>query len=312
MAIERNVLPAQRTPLDWAMFAALTLMWASAYAFTRLAVEKGNPDAGLPANWVLSGRLTLGAGLLLVVMAVTGQRFPPVRDRRAWATIVAMGFAGSAIPFFFITTAQQTVNSSLAALYTSAAPIFVALGAHIFYHDERLTKTSVAGIILGFAGVAVLFGPDAINSGQSGTLLAQLMLICATLAYSISTLIARGAPPIQPIAFAAGFLSVSAVVSWPLALMTDAEGLEISAKHWVGVVALGIIPTAIAQSLYMVLVKRAGATFISLTGYSIPIASAVIGWIFYREGQTWNALLAFAMILGGVWLARRSRANPKT
>lgn len=309
MASPRSSLPSTRSPLDWALFGALSLMWASAYAFTRVAVEKGVPDVGLPANWVLAGRLTLGAVILLIVKTITGQRFPTIADKRAWMTIIAMGLVGSAIPFFFITTAQQTVNSSLAALYTSAAPIFVALGAHVFFHDERLTRMSIAGILIGFAGVAVLFGPDAMASGQTGTILAQIMLLCATLAYSCSTLIARGAPSIQPIAFAAGFISVSAIVSWPLALTTSAEGLEISARHWGGVIALGVIPTAIAQTLYLVLVKRAGATFLSLTGYSIPVASAIMGWVFFREEQTWNAVLAFVMILGGVWLARRSNAK---
>ena len=44
-------LPTGRSASDWALFALLTLFWAGAYALTRVAVDKGNPDAGLPVGW---------------------------------------------------------------------------------------------------------------------------------------------------------------------------------------------------------------------------------------------------------------------
>ena len=58
----------KRTASDWALFALLSLMWAGAYQLTRIAVDKGNPEAGLPAAWVLAGRLTIGAAGLWVIM----------------------------------------------------------------------------------------------------------------------------------------------------------------------------------------------------------------------------------------------------
>lgn len=305
--MEKSPQPANmsRTPLDWGLFVFVTIMWAGAYALTRVAVDKGDPSAGLPVIYVLSGRLTIGAVALIGLMLVMGQRLPSFKNRKAWLFICMMGCVGSVAPFYLITTAQQTVNSSLAALYTSAAPIFVALGANLFFADERLTKRSGLGITLGFAGVVVLFGPSAISGEGSGALIAQILLLIATLFYSSATLLARAAPSVEPIAFAAGFVSVGAIISWPLALMAEPEGLEIGARHWAAVIALGLGPTAIAQALYMIIIQRSGATFLSLTGYTIPIASAIIGWFAFRETQSWNAVLAFVMILGGVWLARR-------
>lgn len=290
----------------------VTVLWAGAYALTRVAVDKGDPSAGLPVIWVLSGRLTVGAVALLGLMLAMGQRLPSFKDRKAWLFMGLMGVVGSVAPFFLITTAQQTVNSSLAALYTSAAPIFIALGANLFFADERLTKWSGIGVILGFAGVVVLFGPDAIAGEGSGAIVAQLFLLVATMFYSAATLIARAAPSVPPIAFAAGFVSIGAIISWPMALMAQPETLNVDAGHWAAVVALGIGPSAIAQALYMLIVQRSGATFLSLTGYAIPIASAIIGWFAFRETQSWNAVLAFVMILGGVWLARRPASRKET
>lgn len=304
-------LSAERNALDWVLFGILTFMWASAYALTRVAVDKDNPTAGLPVEWVLSGRLTIGAIVLLGLMVAFGQRLPPLSDRRRWSYIAIMGVVGSVIPFYCITTAQQTVNSSLAALYTSAAPIFVAIGAHFIFNDERLSGRKVIGVLIGFCGVAVLFGPDALQGFSNASTVAQILLVVATMAYSASSLIARRAPPIPSIAFAAGFISVAAVITWPLALSVETADVSADWRNWAAVVALGAGPSAVGQALYMILVRRAGATFLSLTGYSIPIVSVGIGWVLFRETQEWNAIIAFALILSGVWLAKNSKRQSK-
>lgn len=299
------VQSGKRTPADWALFVLLSLMWAGAYQLTRIAVDKGNPDAGLPAAWVLAGRLTIGAAVLWVIMLAMGRRLPPLSDLPRWRTIVLMGLTGSTLPFFLITTAQKTVNSSLAALYTAAVPLFVAIGAHLLFRDEKLTPGSALGVVTGFAGVAILFGPDALRSLDSASTVAQLMLIGAAIFYALSSLIARGAPHMPSISFATGFVTVSAVVTWPFVFLVDPSTVNADWTHWAGVVGLGIIPSAIAQALYMLLIARTSATFLSLTGYSIPVMAAVLGFVLFGETQTWLAMVAFALILSGVWLARQ-------
>lgn len=301
---QQAVQSGRRTSGDWALFALLSLMWAGAYQMTRIAVGKGDPNAGLPAEWVLPGRLTIGAAVLWILMLSMGQRLPPFRDSKRWRTMIGMGLTGSVFPFFLITTAQETVNSSLAALYTAAVPLFVAIGAHFLFRDERLTTGSVLGVALGFTGVAILFGPDALRNIDSASTIAQLMLIGATVFYALSSLLARGAPQMHSIVFATGFVTVAAIATWPLAFTVDPETVHADWTHWAGVIGLGVVPSAIAQALYMLLIARTSATFLSLTGYSIPVMAAMLGFILFGETQSWNAMLAFALILSGVWLAR--------
>lgn len=295
---------AGRPALDWVLFALLSLIWAGAYPLTRVAVGMGL-ESGLPPEWVLPGRLWIGAAFLWVVLIVSRKHLPSFRERRRWAFIAGMGIVGSVIPFFLITTAQETVDSSLAALYTAASPIFVALGANLLFAEERMTAKTGLGVVLGFAGVAVLFGPDALAGIGLASVIAQVLLLVATLAYAMSTLIARGAPPMDAIVFATSYATVSALVSAPLALSVDPAVVNANWLNWLAVLGLGLGSSGIAQVLYMSLIARAGATFVSLNGYSIPIVSAAFGWLFFREVQSWNALLAFALILGGVWLARQ-------
>lgn len=293
-----------RSLTDWVLFGLLALIWAGAYPMTRVAVGKGEVS-GLPPEWVLPGRLVIGAIVLWTVLLARGKRPPPLGDRRAWLFIAGMGIVGSVVPFFFITMAQETVNSSLAALYAAASPVFVALGANVLFREEKLTGATSIGVALGFLGILALFGPEALKGAGNATLLAQVFLVIATLCYAGSTLIARGSPPMEPIVFAASYATVSALVSLPLLLRIDPSAVDADWTNWAAVAGLGLGSSGIAQILYMAVISRAGATFLSLTGYAIPVFSAALGWIFFRETLGWNALLAFGLILGGVWLARR-------
>lgn len=305
--------PSGRPVADWVLFGVLSLIWAGAYPMTRLAVGKGL-DTGLPAEWVLPGRLAIGACFLWGVLIASRKHLPPLTDRKRWTSIAGMGLVGSVIPFFFITTAQETVNSSLAALYTAASPVFVAIGANLLFAEEKMTARTGVGVALGFIGVAVLFGPEALKGLGSASALAQVFLLIATLAYAASTLIARAAPPMDAIVFAASYATVSALTSLPLVLTVDPASVGASWINWLAVLGLGLGSSGLGQVLYMTLIARAGATFLSLTGYSIPILSAGLGWVFFGETQAWNALLAFGLILGGVWLARgggRGRSAPQ-
>ena len=93
-------------------------------------------------------------------------------------------------------------------------------------------------------------------------------------------------------------------MSLPMLIMVDWQSLHLSPAPVLSVIGLGIGPSALASILYMVIVQRSGATFLALTGYLVPVLSAIIGFIIFREVQSWNALIAFALILSGVWLAQ--------
>lgn len=296
----------QRSLTDWLMFAVLTALWGSAYGFTRLAVSQSEPEYGFPPEFIIPVRLTAGAIVLLMVASLSGQEWPPLKAWKSWTAMAVMGIIGTAAPFLLITNAQQTIDSSLAALYVAAAPLFVAVMAHFVFHDDRISVRKASGVAIGFCGVAVLFGPEAIASFGSASVLAQAMCLMATACYALSTITARYARNIPPFIFAAGFLVCGAIASWPLLLLVDYSALAPSPLAISGVAGLAIGPTAMASIVYMLLIKRTSATFLSMTGYTIPVFSAVVGYLAFMEVQSWNAILAFALILGGVWMSQRS------
>lgn len=297
---------AHRSPLDWVFFALVSCLWASAFALTRIAVNQDSPAHGLPPELVTPLRITGGALVLVVVSLFSGANWPPLQKWRLWLAMAVMGLVGTTAPFYLITYAQRTVDSSLAALYIAAAPLFVGVLAHFVFHDDRLSARKVIGLLIGFAGVIVLFGPEAITAFGSADVAAQALCLVATACYACSTIVARFAKEIPPPIFAAGFVSSGAVLSWPMLASVDFDALQPATSSWLAVAALAIGPTAAASIVYMVIVQRTSATFLSLTGYVIPILSAIVGYLAFRETQDWNAALAFVLILGGVWLSQRA------
>lgn len=292
-------MPTSRTPADWGLFLLLSLLWSSAFALTKIAVD------GLPASVIIPFRLATAAAILWAVMLARGERLPPFSDRSSWLAIVGMGSIGTAVPFYLITLGQKTIDSSLAALIIAASPLFAAGLAHWRFHDERMTAQKIAGLIVGFTGVAVLLGPDALRGLGNANLIAQVLVLGGAFCYAVNSIIARGAPRMVSTVLPVGFLTVASVLSLPMLALTDWSQVQPSAANMISVVLLGAIPTAAAGILLMFLVQRTSATFIALTGYAIPVMSAIIGYLAFRETLSWMAVLAFALILGGVWLSQR-------
>ncbi len=299
-----------RSGKDWALFVCLTVIWAGAYALTRLAVDPGLSEAALPPSLVVTSRLAIAALLLGGFALVARLSFPPLRNWRPWAFMAAMGIFASVAPFYVISTGQQSISSSLAALYVAASPLFVAPLAHVFFRDEKMTVRTVTGILVGFAGVIVLFGPDALQGLGTASVTAQALCLLGTFFYAIGAIILRAAPPIHPVVFSAGYLAIAAVASLPLLATVDLTAVTLTPVPVAAVIGLGIGPTAIAAWLYTVLIRRTSAGFLAQTGYTIPLGSALLGFLIFGETHHWSVILAAAMILFGVWLARGRGKRP--
>ncbi|MEL6257963.1 MAG: EamA family transporter, partial [Pseudomonadota bacterium] len=176
-------MQGRRDVVDWALFVALSFLWASAFSFTKLAV------ADLPPRLVIVLRLHLGAAILLGALYVSGGALPSLRDRRRWASMVSMGLVGMTVPFLLVTIGQQTVPSSLASLYVAAAPLITICGVHLFFHDEKLTLRAAMGVAIGFIGVGILLGPSIFNTTDSGGVWAQILCLLGATGYAASNLI---------------------------------------------------------------------------------------------------------------------------
>lgn len=288
--------------LDWALLATLIVVWGSAYAMTHVALNDFAPMV------LVALRLVIGAAVLGSVCFAMGQRLPPVTALKAWATLTLIGLVGTLVPFGLISEAQARVPSALAAIYIAAAPLAVALMAHLVVPGERLSVMRAVGVLLGFCGVLVLFAPGLSGGGgAAGSPLDQLMLLAAAVSYGTASILVRlTQPDLHPIAMSFGFVLVSALIAIPAAVLLEPD-LSVSAGPvaWLCVAGLGLGSTAIGNLLYVIVIRRVGPVFLSNVGNLVPFWSLLIGAVVLDESLPATVVAGLAVILAGIWLVQR-------
>jgi len=283
----------------WGGLIALALLWGGAFAFITVGVET------LPPSVVAFGRLALAA-VVLTVWAVAQKRYlPPLTDRR-WLWFAGLGLFGNALPFTLIAIGQQTVPSGVAGILMGMTPLAIIMAAHFVLPGERINAWKGAGFLIGFSGIVLLTGPSALAGMLETDFLAQMLIFAATLAYATNAIMYQRMPETPPITVAAGSLICASVLTVPLVIWDGATGaaLQPSLNSILAVIALGILPTALATIVYMAIARKVGAAFIALINYAVPVVAAMIGLVL-GEAMGLTAWLALGIILLGIFIARR-------
>lgn len=295
-----------RRPLsDWLLLGVLGLIWGNAFVFTKAAL------VSIPPLTIVAGRLVVATIVLLGL--VKGAGIPVPRDSRVWQSIVAMALLGTALPFFLITWGQDGIDSGLAGVLMAVMPLATLLLAHLYIDVERMTIQSTFGFVLGFLGIVVLMGPAVLLQlgGSASTAMQQIAVLAGAICYAVNTILARRMPPTPALVIAAGVMAVSAAVMVPIALWVDRPwALDVSARDAICVVYLGLAATALAETIYFRVIASAGATFVSLMNYLIPVVAVLSGILVLGEEPGWDVAAALAMILTGIGISQfRTQAS---
>ncbi len=289
------------------MLVALALIWGASFMFIKIA------DRELAPATLILGRLGSAAVALGVVAAWRlGWRRTVTELRAAWRWLAVVALVNTAVPFWLLSWGETRIDSGLASIIQGAVPIFNAAIAFGFFREMRVTGSRLAGLGIGFVGVALLVGAQ-----PHGKLLAALAVVGMALCYAIGTLLAgrhlRSTPPLVVALASSG---VSALAALP-------AGAAQAPHHvWAGgtiasILVLGVAGTAFAYLLFFALIQSAGAPYATLVTYLVPPVALAYGAIFLGERFGLTALAALALVLlgvalgtGGRWPARLRRGLP--
>jgi drug/metabolite transporter (DMT)-like permease len=277
--------------LDWAMLLALALVFGSAFFFGDLGLESFGPLS------VAAGRVASAAVILTIVALLRGRRFPG--EAKTWGALLVMGAINNAIPFSLIFWGQTRIDSGLAAILNAMTPIFTVLLAHLV-GDERLSLRRLAGVILDFAGVAVLIGPGALGH-LDPTNIAELAVLLAALCYALAGLWGRQFRGLPTEVAAGGMLIGSSLIMLPAAAILEHPWTASPTMTSLGgIAALGLLSTAVAYLLYFRLLARVGATNLLLVTFLLPVVALALGAAFLGERVPAIDLLGLGLILAGL------------
>lgn len=281
---------------DYALIVLLSSIFGISFMLTKVAV------ADVPPVTIAFARIMIASVILLAVMLAVGQSLKSVAGH--WKMIVAASLFGNAFPFFLISWGQVKVDAGLTAIMMAVMPLITLVLAHVFTQDERLNIFRVVGFFFGLLGVATLIGFDKLATLGDETI-RQYAIMAAACCYAINAILSKNLVSLPRKATSAALLLASAVALLPFSLYFDQPWqLQISATSWLMLLLLGILPTAIGVLLVFAIIQRQGAGFLSQINFLVPVFGVFWAILFLDEVLPANGILALAIILFGVAIAR--------
>ena len=279
------------------------LVWGFAFALIAVALESFHP------LFIVWCRLWMGALVVWCVWRWRRQRWR--LGREWWPRLTLLSLTGNIIPFSLIAWAEQSVPSAEVGILMALMPIATLLLAHWLLEHESLTRRRFAGVVVGFAGVALLVGDDLFSAGASGQWPGQVATLLATISYAFNGVYAKRLPAENPVVLSVGTLAIGSLLLAVPALWAQlaGPGFDVTAGATSVLVVLGVMATGVATWCYFVVVTEKGPGFLSTINYLIPAVAFAAGTVFLAEPWGWEHLIALGMILVGVGLIQVRQAR---
>ncbi len=291
----------------WKIYAALTamtLVWGSTWAAIRIGLQGIPPFAGVAL------RFAVASVLLFALARVFGVGMG--KSRREVVLWVVNGLLTFVVTYGLVYWAEQRISSGLAAVLFATFPLWVALLAQPVLPAERFTLRSASGILIGFAGVAVIFSEDLSSIGEPGAGFAAAVMLLGPFAAAVANVaVKRWGGGIHPISLTAVPMAISAVVMAGVSLLLErGEPMTFDAVSIGSVLYLAILGSAFTFYCYFWLLERLPATSVALTNYVSPVVAVLLGAVLLDESLTLRVGAGALLVVAGVAItvSRRSRA----
>ncbi len=287
----------QPTRTDYIVLFALGALWGSSFGAIKIALH------GVTPLTVMSVRILLaGAALLLLILI---RKTPLPRGIQNWIKIGWMALFGTLIPFFLVPWGQLQIDSSLAAILMAVNPLFALTLGHFFSEHESFTLRQLLAMLVGFSGILLVFGENAISS-INGNIWAQLAVIGAGFCYTVSGVIVSRVRGASADSVSASIFICSSVIVFPLWMILEQPwSLHFETESLLALTHLGLVSTGMAFLMRYYIILRAGAVFLSYVAFIIPMFGILFGILFLGETISANTMGAVVLILSGVFLGRK-------
>lgn len=278
--------------LPWLAASGVMLMWASSFLVIRVAGHDFSPGA--------MTLLRVGAASVVLLPLLLLGRVRPPRTARLWAAVLGWGVAWFAVYLVVLNAAELFLDAATAAMLVNLAPLIVAVASGLLL-GEGLSVRLLAGVMVAFSGI-VLISVGASTGGLSG--LGVVLGLAAALLYAGSVLAQKlllahvDSTSMTVIGVLAGAL---ACLPFTPSLIAEASAAPLGSL--LGVVYLGVFPTALAFLLWGYALTHTGAGLLSSSSLLVPALTLVLAWLLLREVPPPLAALGGVLCLCGAGFA---------
>lgn len=276
---------------NYLILLLIGLIWGSQFIFQTMALEAFSPI------WIGTIRAVIGAFTVFVICRLLGLR----NTSNQWKLFAVIGFLEGTLPFVLVPWAQKELSSSVTAILMGTLPFYALLLAPLFIQNSQITRGSLFSVIVGFAGLLILFYPDLMSDNQPFSLFSTVTVIIAAISFAIALLLLNRVQNEHPLIVARNVLLMASTQLVIIAGLSAPFTLDNLSSYAVGsIIYLGVMCAGVVYYLYMMSIKNAGPVFTSMTNYLVPAVGVLIAAVMTNEriqSTTWIALAVILLAL---------------
>jgi drug/metabolite transporter (DMT)-like permease len=281
--------------------AAVSIFWGTTYLAIRIAIET------LPPAFVIFARFTLSGSILLALARWRGAHLP--RGRELWMACACgcliLGIGNAAAVY-----AEQLIPSGLAGLFATLSPFWM-IGIEAMLGGERLHGPTILGMLIGFAGTALLFLPGGTGTFGTSTLVGFVIMEVGVVGWTFGSLVQRRQPmKAHPIVIGGIQQLAAGLLYIPVVLFVPEHRIVFSQRSVLGLLYLVVFGSIVGYSAFIVAMDRLPVAIVSIYPYINAVVAMGVGWLVFREPFGLREFAAMLIIFSGVavvkWQNRRT------
>ena len=287
---------------NWFLLILLSAIWGGAFTLNKMALDFYTPEV------IVAGRLIVGSVFLIVLIYFIYRRFSINLSQLNY--YLFMSLVGIVIPFIAIINGQRHIDSAMAGILMATMPITTILLSHFFLADEKINQQKFIGFLISFFGVFILIYREDLflRNSFSTTLISQLQVMLGSTLYSIAAIYGKKYKMTDPVNASTGTILFSTFFMLIYLIFIDESNVSVSALLMnYNILLLGILCTAIATIIYFQILQTAGASFLSIMNFLIPLWAILFGILILEDAFSWNYIFGLIIILIGIKLANSTR-----
>jgi len=287
---------------NWFLLILLSAIWGGAFTLNKIALDLYTPEV------IVAGRLIVGSAFLIILIYFIYKRFSFNLSQLNY--YLFMSLVGIVIPFIAIINGQRNIDSAMAGILMATMPITTILLSHFFLVDEKINQQKFIGFVISFFGVfTLIYREDLfVNNSFSTTLISQLQVMLGSTLYSIAAIYGKKYKMTDPVSASTGTILFATFFMLIYLIFIDESNVSIPMLLVnYNILLLGILCTAIATIIYFQILQTAGASFLSIMNFLIPLWAILFGILILNDDFSWNYIFGLLIILSGIKLANSTR-----
>lgn len=281
----------------------LCLIWGSTWLFIKLGLDD------LPPFTFAGIRFVIGSAILFAI--IKARRLSLPRTRADWILLAITGVLSFSLNYGLLFWGEQYISSGLAALLQATIPAFGLVFAHFYLPGERMTPAKIFGIVMGVAGVGVVFSNQLSVAGQRALAGCAALVVGSACAAAANVLVKKDGAKLDPAILAGGQMFFGLIPLLIIGIPLEGNPLRF---HWtrmaiIALFYLAIVGSVVAFLLYYWLVQHMDVTKTMLIALVTPVIAVTLGVMVLHEVLNWRTFAGGAMIISGIGLIVLRRAR---